>query len=215
LNQPKIMTYDPLSLEATLRDLQATTLDEAFLTRLEAAADETLIQLSREEIRFEEILREMKPTELTSDFMAKLEKVVHEIPFAVSEKIVLFPRASRSPSTPNSRPMWAAAAAVALIGGITALMIPAHKPSPSVANITTKDPAIATNTASQNFVPASFNSGISEVHDEGIVWNTKAQPHSVVRMVYKDLITLKDKIGRTFQVEQPRIEYILVPANTD
>ncbi len=209
------MTHDPLSLEATLHDLQATMLDEAFLTRLEAAVDETLMQLSREEIRFEEFLREMKPAELTSDFIAQLEKVVHEIPFAVDEKIVLFPKANRSPSVHNSRPMWAAAAAVALIGGLTALMIPTHKPSRSIAIRTTQDPALATNTASGNFVPASFNSGISEVHDEGIVWNTKTQPHSVVRMVYKDSITLKDKIGRTFQVEQPRIEYILVPANTD
>ena len=30
-----------------------------------------------------------------------------------------------------------------------------------------------------------------------------------------DLVTLKDAAGRTYQVEQPRVEYILVPAQTD
>jgi hypothetical protein len=34
-------------------------------------------------------------------------------------------------------------------------------------------------------------------------------------VVYKDLVTLKDASGRTVQVEQPRVEYMLVPAKTD
>jgi hypothetical protein len=28
-------------------------------------------------------------------------------------------------------------------------------------------------------------------------------------------VTLKDPSGRTYQVEQPRVEYIFVPAKTD
>lgn len=209
------MTYDPQSLETALSGLQATTLDEAFLDRLEAAADETLVELSHEEIRFEEFLRQTKPAALTADFIVQLEKIVDEVPFAVDEKIVLFPRPNRSPAARGSRPMWAAAAAVALIGGLTAVMIPTQTSSPDIANRTPVSTPPSTNPAAGNFVPASLNSGISEVKDEGIVWKTNNQPHNVVRMVYKDLITLKDKSGRTYQVEKPRIEYILVPTNTD
>ena len=205
------MTNDPLSLEATLSGLQATPLDEAFLNRLEAAADESLVHLSREEIRFEEFLREIKPADLTPEFMAHLEKIVHEVPFAVDEKIVLFPRANCSPAARRSQRMWAAAAAVAFVGGLTALMIPSHQSSQEIASRTPQ----STSPKTENFVPASFNRGISEVRDEGIAWKANKQPHSVVRMVYKDLITFKDKTGRTCQFEEPRVEYILVPTNTD
>ena len=209
------MINDPLSLEATLSGLQATPLDEAFLNRLEAAAEESLVHLSREEIRFEEFLREIKPAKLTPEFMAQLEKIVHEVPFAVDEKIVLFPRANCSPAARRSQRMWAAAAAVAFVGGLTALMIPSHQSSQQIASRTPVGAPQSTSPKTENFVPASFNRGISEVRDEGIVWKANKQPHSVVRMVYKDLITFKDKTGRTCQFEKPRVEYILVPANTD
>ena len=40
-------------------------------------------------------------------------------------------------------------------------------------------------------------------------------PHRLLKVVYMDRVTLKDADGRTYQVEQPRIEYILVPATAD
>lgn len=213
------MTHDKSSLEAALRDLQAATLDDALLQRLEAAADGTLAQLSHEEIRFEESLRQTSPARLSPDFLATLEAIVHEVPFAVNEKIVLFPKGNQAPAVRTRRPMWAAAAAVALIGGLTALMVPTGTAPRGIASQAPAAPAVSSSVASSaaegNFVPASFNRGISEVHDEGVVWKSNSQPHSVVRVVYKDLITAKDKNGRTVQVEQPRVEYMLVPAKAD
>ena len=64
------MTPDQRSLEAELRDLQAAAFDDAFLTRLEAAAEGTLIMLSPQEIHFEKILRQNRPAHLTPEFMA-------------------------------------------------------------------------------------------------------------------------------------------------
>jgi hypothetical protein len=213
------MTHDKSSLEAALRDLQATVLDDELLQRLEAAADGTLTQLSREEVRFEEFLRQTSPAKLEPDFMASLEAIVHEVPFAVNEKIVLFPKGNQAPAARAKRPMWAAAAAVALVGGLTALMIPTGRTTQGIASQAPVTPSVsapAVNTAAEgNFVPASFNRGVSEVHDEGVVWKSNSQPHSVVRVVYKDLITAKDKDGRTVQIEQPRVEYMLVPAKAD
>ncbi|RYZ48518.1 MAG: hypothetical protein EOP49_18505 [Sphingobacteriales bacterium] len=75
-------------------------------------------------------------------------------------------------------------------------------------------PAISS-AASSNLVPASFNRGVSEVHDEGVVYNSGNKPHSVVRVVYTDRVTLKHPDGRTYQVEQPKVKYVLVPAHTD
>lgn len=203
------------SLEAELRELHAATLDEALLSRLEAAAEGTLARLSPGEIRFEEFLRASSPAKLPAGLMANLGAIVREVPFAVNEKIVLFPKASAAHRTRRNRPMWGAAAAVALIGAFSALMIPGAKSPATVARQAAPSSPVVTGAANPNFVPASFNRGLSEVRDEGVVWKSDNQPHSVVRVVYKDKITLKDANGRTFQVEQPRVEYMLVPAKTD
>jgi hypothetical protein len=209
------MPPDQPSLEAALRELQAATLDEALLLRLEAAAEGTLIQPSQPEIRFEAFLRHTTPARLSPDFLARLETVVHEIPFSVNEKIVLFPKANTAPRIRKNRPIWSAAAAVALVGAAAALLMPIAKPPANLARQVAVASPPVTSAAAGHFVPASFNSGLSEVHDEGVVWKSNNQPHSLVRVVYKDKITLKDTHGRTFQIEQPRVEYMLVPAKTD
>jgi hypothetical protein len=209
------MTPEQASLEAELRGLLASPLDEALLVRLEAAADDTLTQLSPEELRFEKWLSASSPTKLAPEFLASLESIVHEVPFAVNEKVVLFPKANPTvQGRKPERPLWAAAAAVALIGALSALMMPAAK-SPAHVVAQSNPTAPIASAANPNFVPASFNRGLSEVCDEGVVWKSNNQAHSVVRVVYKDQITLKDANGRTVQVEQPRVEYMLVPAKTD
>lgn len=209
------MTSDPSSLETQLRELQATTLDEAYLLRLEAAAEGSLTQLTPEELRFEALLRETQPAKLSADFLAQLESIVHETPFAVDEKIVLFPKGNASEPVRRHRPIWGAAAAVALIGAASALLMPSADRPSSVARHSAPPSPTSAATPAGNFIPAGFNRGLSEVRDEGIVWKADKQPHNVVRVVYKDKITLKDANGRTVEVEQPRVEYMLVPAKTD
>lgn len=209
------MNHDPPSLEAELRELKAVALDEAFLSRLEAAADGTLMQLNQEELHFEAFLRGFAPVALTPDFLTRLEAVVHEVPFPVNDKIVVLPRATPAVPARRKRPMWAAAAAVALIGAGSALLMPSGKaPTTVVRNGGLVSPS-PVRPAGGNFVPATFNRSLSEVRDEGVVWKTKTQPHSVVRVVYMDKITHKDKDGRVYQIEQPRVEYMLVPAKTN
>ncbi|GAA5116310.1 hypothetical protein JIN84_19220 [Luteolibacter yonseiensis] len=210
------MKQDHSSIEAELRSLQAAMLDDELLRRLEAAAEGTQTQLTREELRFEDSLRRHSPARLSLDFLTRLEAVVHEVPFPVNEKIVMFPKAQQGKQTPaarTNRPMWSAAAAVALVGAISALMIPTGKTPERTAR--QADPAPLSQDGPANLIPASFNRGVSEVSDEGIVWKSNNQPHSVVRVVYQDRITLKDGDGRTYQVEQPKVKYMLVPAKTD
>lgn len=209
------MKPDQPSHEAALRQLHAAALDEALLVRLEAAAEGTLTRLSPGEVRFEEFLRGFPPAKLPAGLMPGLEAIVRDVPFPVDEKILLFPKAGCAHRPHGNRPIWGAAAAVALIGAVSALMIPGGK-APAVSAPQAAIPsAPAAGTANPNLIPASFNRGLSEVHDEGVVWKSNNQPHSLVRVVYKDRITLKDANGRTFQVEQPRVEYMLVPAKTD
>lgn len=207
------------NLETELRGLRARALDEDLLQRLEACAEGTYARPTPEELRFEAELRVTRPAPLEPAFLADLEKIFHEVPFPVDEKIVLFPKgapaAARSPK--RQRPMWAAAAAVALIGAASALMMPANKPAAGrlASNLPAAPAPVAVASAPSNIAPASFNRGVSEVNDEGVVWKDDNQPHNVVRVVFQDKITMKDKNGRTYQVERPRVQYMLVPAHTD
>lgn len=209
------MTPDHPALEAELRDLKAVGLDESFLTRLEASADGTWTELTYQEIRFEESLRKNSAAPLPAGFMAELERIVAKVPFPADVNIVPFPTVHTAPPRRRQRPMWGAAAAVAIIGAATALLVPTGRTTEGHRRpVTAAAPSVAS-PAPRNFVPAGFNTNLSEVHDEGVIWKSNNQPHSVVRMVYKDQVILKDANGRTVQVEQPRVEYMLVPAKTD
>lgn len=217
-----MMTSDLTSIENELRKLAAAPLDDGLLARLEACAEGTDTELTPNELRFEASLRAMSPARLAPEMLAEFVAIAGDTPFAVDEKIVLFPGANRSVHAKPRRPIWAAAAAVALIGGASALLVPpASKPGLPIARQveTTPDldtaPPSVTGAANRSMVPASFNRGVSQVSDEGVIWNNKAQPHTVVRVEYKDRITLKDRNGRTFQIEKPRVQYMLVPAKTD
>ncbi len=209
------MNLDQESMEAELRELLAAPLDDALLSRLEAAADGTLTVLSPDELRFEARLRGIAPCSLAPDFLASLETIFREVPFPVDDKILLFPKAGAVRAQRSNRPMWSAAAAVALVGAASALLVPMRGPTTNLANQSVTPPDRSTSAASGNFAPAGFNRGVSNIHDEGVVWKSNSQPHNLMRVEFVDRITLKDKEGREYQVEQPGIRYMLVPAKTD
>jgi hypothetical protein len=206
------MTPDSASIEAELRQLKAASLDDDFFARLEAAADDSLTTLSAEEIRFEEFLRETHPTALSPDYLAQLVTYVSATPFAVNEKIVLFPISGPqlvSPKKPFA--VWQAAAAVAIFGAFCALTIPSGKQAGA-----DRSSQMAENLPSKgNFIPASFDRNISTVKNEGIVWNQQQQAQNVIRVDYKEKIVYKDSMNRAVQIEQPRVQYLSVPATTD
>lgn len=209
------MPQETSSLESDLRRLRAAAPDESFLARLEACAENTWTDLTPGEIRFEHRLREITPANLPPALMASLEATLRGIPFPRDEKIVIFPQPSTAAPRPR-RAWWGAAAAVALTGAVTALLIP---PNPGTGNIAAAPPPIrVTQPAASNhadLIPAGFRRGISEARDEGVIWQSNNQPHRVLKVVYMERVTLKDPQGRTYQVEQPRVEYILVPAKID
>ncbi|NQX02892.1 hypothetical protein HQ447_19720, partial [bacterium] len=163
------MTPDERSLEAELHQLRAVALDESFLSRLDAVAAGTSLELTAQEVRFEESLRRLPAAPLGADFMAELEKIVRSAPFVTQPKIVPFPAAVAAPAR-RQRPIWGAAAAVALIGAVTALLMPSAKPPASPPRQMAAARPTPPTTATGNFIPASFNRDLSEVHDEGVIW---------------------------------------------
>ena len=208
------MSLEPPTIESELRNLRPAALDEALLARLDACAGDTWTDLDPAELAFEKHLRGTTPAKLPAGLTASLEAALAGVRFPNEEKIVSFPK--REVAAPRgNRGWWSAAAAVALTGAITAFLVPMnHRQAPVAVDSPKSSPAPSL-TNSDKLIPAGFGSDLSEARDEGVIWQKNNRPHRVVKFVYMDRVTLKDASGATYQVEQPRVEYILVPAKTD
>lgn len=208
------MSLDPTSLDSDLRRLSPAALDERLLERLDACTEGNWTELSPAELAFEKELRGYAPAALPAVLMDSLAAALSDVRFPNEEKIVRFPH-KQAVAPRRNRGWWSAAAAVALTGAITALMVPVkHEPGP-VAAVPQEPEITRPATAGSPLIPAGFKRGLSEASDQGVIWQPDHQPHRVLKVVYQDRVTLKDAAGATYQVEQPRVEYILVPARTD
>jgi len=207
------MTSDPSSIEQDLRNLCPTALDEALLARLEASTSAMLTQFDPDEIRFEQDLLSNKPAILPAALMASLENIVSTTTFQQDHNILAFPQ-SRTPAR-RSNLQWWAAAVVALCGALTALIMPVRMATSPLAKTSTTPltPHPALN--SESLIPAGFNRELSKAHDEGVIWQSNKEARRVLKVVYKERVTLKNAEGKTYQIEQPRVEYILLPEKSD
>ncbi len=213
------MSNELTSLESDLLKLRAATPDEALLARLEACAAGTWTQLTPEETALEQNLRSVRPAPLSKQLQTSLEAILHNVEFPSEPTIIPFP-APAAGNPHSGRKWWAAAAVVALTGALTALMIPggANREAPKVAGVPTPPTAGYPSTPtsdSPQFIPAGFNRDLREAKDEGVVWRSGQKAHRVIRVVYMDRVTLMSPDGRSYEVEQPRVEYILTPEQAD
>lgn len=203
--------HDDISqLEAELRSLRPAGSHEQLINRLEACALGDWAEPLDDEIQLEENLRTQAPAPLSPALMTSLEAICTAIPFPQEKNIVGFPKSKSRPTAPK-RSQYAAAAAIALLGAATALLTP-MKGSNSTA---TSNNTFKSQSANPVLTPASFKRGLTAASDEGVVWQSNQRPHRVLKFIYQDCATLRDDKGRTYEVEQPRVEYVLVPAKTD
>jgi hypothetical protein len=218
---PKI----PSITEQELQNLAPSGLDEDFLSRLTACAEGTAESLSDDELDFENHLRSIQPRKIPAGFQSKLMEAVGDAPFPVDGTIVLFNKAAAATDSGKPRRFLrfniAAAAAVALLGSIAAFMVPGEPAGNLGADAgSPKDPIVApaiipNSPEASNFAPASFNRNLSETRDEGVIWRGKNQPHRVLRLTYMDQVTVKGADGKSVLVEQPRVEYVIIPEKID
>ena len=207
------MHDDTAQLEAELLKLRPTGPHSQLIDRLEACAQGDWSEPLEGEIEFEENLRANAPTRLDPALMASLEAICTTIPFPKEKNIVGFPKSKSRPPT-SKRSQFAAAAAIALLGAATALLIPIKGNNPSTA-ASNSPSGQTTRPGNAVLTPASFKRGLTAASDEGVVWQSNQGPHRVLKFTYQDCATLRDDKGRTYQVEQPRVEYLFVPAKTD
>lgn len=206
------MHDDTSHLEAELLKLRPAGSHDQLIDRLEACARGDWSEPLDDELELEEKLRTNAPARLDPALMASLEAICTAIPFPKEKNIVGFPKSKSRPPTSKRRQF--AAAAIALLGAATALLIPMKGNSPSATSGNSPSgQAIQANNAI--LTPASFKRGLTAASDEGVVWQSNQRPHRVLKFTYQDCATLRDDKGRTYEVEQPRVEYVLVPAKTD
>lgn len=214
------MSSELSSLESALKGLRPRTLDPALLDRLEACAHGAWRHASPLEQRDEARLADQPPAAVPPQLMARLEALVATVPFPADRKIVLFPgQHPAAPANQRKRSWLPAAAAVALLGGLAAWFVPtpthqaplAADPQPSL-----KQPSLPGNPPpGRGMVPAGFHRGLSQASDEGVLVRSADEAHRVLKLVYTDRVTLRDGQGKVVEVEQPRVEYILVPTRID
>ena len=216
------MSRIPTITEQELGNLQPTGLDEDFLARLTACAEETQLELSEDELAFESRLRAIRPRTIPSALQSSLLDVLGDTPFSVDEKIVLFNKSSSA--TVMAGKKWSAfrfnivaAAAVALLGSLAAFMVPGeirNVEKSVTSNVSASFPAPLT-PAPELVAPASFNPNPSVTQDQGAIWRGKNQPNRVLSRTYMDQVLSKDADGNPIIELRPRVEYEITPEKID
>ena len=199
------MNRDQTMLEEALLECSPTKLDPRLIAKLADAMEQASASVPETDLRVEAWLASHSPARMSDELMGRLAALVEP-----AANVVAMP--SR-PAFHRYR-SYAAAAAIALIGAAIALFAPVgnsgHQP---VADQEVKSRLIPLDEA-RKFVPASYARGLCEARDEGVVWRDNT-PHRVLRIVYLDIMTLTSDSGEKMEVEQPCVEYIVVPEKVD
>lgn len=197
------MNPDDATLENALRDLAPARPEARLLGRLHAALEEASAPVDSVDAATEAMLAAHRPARLPDSFMQHLFDVTA-------------PKVAATPSPDRIIPFrrYAAAAAIALIGAAAALLAPLGGERSAVTADAEAPAPVIPRSPVREFVPAGYARGLSEARDEGVVWKDNA-PHRVLRIVYTDTIRLRNEAGEIVEVEQPRVEYIVVPKKID
>jgi hypothetical protein len=217
------MEYNQQELEARLAAMTPSAPDAALMDCLELAATGDPLHSTPIEAALEQRMRAFRPAPVSDRIAAAFLAAVGDMEFPVDTNLIPFPVKAASgagESRYSRKRMFAAAAAVALLGGLSALLIPVHdKPvavaknaNPPAARTVSPPPAAQIpQEVRQGVVPANFGHGVADVREHGRVWDQSGRPCRVVRVVYMDQVTTDN--GE--RVEQPRVEYLLVPEKMD
>ncbi|MEK7950485.1 hypothetical protein [Luteolibacter soli] len=210
------MDEDFHELEATLKGMRPVMPDAACMDRLLAAMER---RMPVADLSIERELGKLTPSALMDGVQERLLETVARVPFPVDEKVVLFPgKTKQVEKVPARRPWLAAAAAVAVLGAFSALMMdgPRTGTAGPVAGTGKSDGGTpVTSVHDPRLVDASVGSQVKEAQDEGLSWTRDGKPMRRVRLIYMDKVKYVGDDGKTVEMERPRVEWLLVPEKID
>ena len=210
----------PSALSPDLVDELAGSLDDQSDVCLD---DEGLNDLERH-------LDQISPTTMRTDVLARMIKAMdswHEhVP--VEEKVVAFKgQQTDQPEllSKSSRGMWAAAATVALLGAVTALMLPVLSPGDGDSVVENQVPVNSgspdlyalgkSDTGSALVASDTLSHRVINTADRGIVMSGNEMPHRCIRLDGMETIKLEDENGREVTIDRPSVQYVLIPVHTN
>jgi len=207
------MDEDFHELEAALKGMRPVAPDAACMDRLLAAVER---RTPAADLGIERELSKLIPSALGSGVQERFLETVSRVPFPVDEKVVLFPGKTKPVQTaPARRPWIAAVAAVAVLGGFSALMMgPQKEGTGSIVRKETSISPVAPG-ADNGTVKASVGSKVQETQDQGVIWGPDGKPVRQVKVIYVDKMKVVGEDGKIVEVERPRVEWLLVPEKID
>ncbi|TAE76192.1 MAG: hypothetical protein EAZ65_01910 [Verrucomicrobia bacterium] len=205
------MELELQEIENTLKGLRPGVPDEACMVRLLAALEGRLQQKDPAMSGVETELVGMSPSALPAGFEAASLAKLSRVTFPSERKVLAFPGGVKAERKPVSRmPWYAAAAAVAVAGAFSALMVGEGQAPIRAAQAGREKFPVA-----EGFVPASVGTGLDEASDEGVRWTAQGKPVRMLRVIYKDRVEYRNAEGKIIEVERPRVEYLIVPEKMD
>ena len=215
------MDEDFQELEATLKGMRPVAPDAACMDRLLAAVERRIPAV---DLTIERELGKLNPSALEGGVQARLLETVSRVPFPVDEKVVLFPGKSKPvEKAPSRRPWLAAAAAVAVLGAVSALMMGPQNGSNPNRPIADNDgplygperPGSSAGSVAAGLGNPSFGSKVRDAEDEGLIWTKDGKPMRRVKVIYMDKVKYAGEDGKVVEMERPRVEWLLVPEKID
>lgn len=211
------MEKELLVLEVSLKSLVPAKLGESLDSRLiESIEPMGSMPMIEEQAGVSVGLYQVQPAGLSPAFAEQLESILSRVPHPDSHKLLSFPEIEKTHQP--GRLQWrqyAVAAAVALLGVISAFMVPSIEQKSAPLSSASASNRTESEFPGDSLVPASYQSNLRDASDEGIVWQSGGSPQRMLKLIYIEHVTLKDSEGREFQVERPRIRYVMVPAQID
>ena len=133
------------------------------------------------------------------------------------EKVVPFPNKEEE-EAPSRSGFWRIAAAVAILGAATALLIPGtNDPQPTVAAASSGQPVkpMFENGARATFEPVSAERSVVNADQHGNIVLVGGVPHRLVRVNCLDNYKYVDGSGAQILVKKPSVDFVLIPLRPD
>jgi hypothetical protein len=207
-------------LEQLLFNLKPQPLSDHALSRFEQAMSGLLL-LDSSQKAIESQLGELKPRTLTEETLDRCMDIVQKVPFAINEKVVLFPGACKDllNQAPSHRRVsrWLAVAAMVAMGTLAALITPFNPASQQATVGKSYSPLLnrPTTALTNGIVATSYGTGIEQASDEGVIWTDHQQPRRVLRFEYQDRVLVRDQNGVDRMLFIPREEVLVLPEKVD
>jgi len=227
-------------LEKALEELSVNKMPEDMLQRMDDAMTNCYLVTTAETQDFhaeqdselenlEKVLNGLSAQPLPSDMLQRLDTAMSNWQSAESteieeDKIVPFTNSQKEKESWWSKRMVSSAAAVALLGGVTAIIgmqggsnSPQAQPvatmaSPSLVPVpATNTPLVGLSNSRVVTPSASASRNIKNAIDQGIVYSKDNKPHRCMKVEYFEEFNLRNEKGQQIILEKPAFEYLLVP----